>query len=127
MIQITQRPTLFSSVGGVFPNPTVYLITTDAPFVEATLYGVDDSVLATVKASQRNGVARFDVSGFLRAQMSLAIPDDTLTVSTLTGSCVGYYAVFTTGEETVSDILYKRYAVFAALPYGESDYQKHTV
>lgn len=127
MIQIVQRPALFSSVGGVFANPTLYLIETDSAYAECILYKSTGEELARVKASQRNGVVKFDVSGFLRAQMRLEMPGSTLVVSTLNGSCVGYYAVFTDGTYTVSDVQFKRYAINAALPFGQSDFNAYTV
>jgi hypothetical protein len=127
MINVLSRPPIFCTVGGVFANPALYLVETDAAFAECVLFKETGQELARVKASRRNGVCKFDVSGFLRAQMALIIPDGTLTVSTLTGSCVGFYAVFTAGAETVSDILFTRYAVNAALPFGESDFQQYTV
>lgn len=125
---ITERPATYSAVGGRFPNPVVYRISTTSAFVKATLYREDGTLLSTLKASTREGVATLDVSSFLRAQMQLSIPTGTELVEPAEGSSIAYYCTFEAAEGLVlDDSINVRYAVAAALPAGMSDYSGYAI
>jgi hypothetical protein len=123
---ITSRPPYFAAVGGVFHTPVLYVLDTVHPYLTATLYDVQDNVLGSLQAASRNGTVKLDVAGFLRAHLTPELPTTNI-VSTLPASALGYYVVFSFGEEELSEKGSPRYAVLAALPQGENDYQAYTV
>jgi hypothetical protein len=124
---ITQRPPYFAAVGGVLANPVTYRLDTTHAYLSASLYTLDGALIGTLKAAARQGVVTLDVSAFLRARLQPELPATSVYVTQLPGSCLGYYATFAHEAELLNDIGNPRYAVLAALPFGESMYEKYVV
>lgn len=127
-MEILERPNLFSPVGGLYPNPVVYRLSTASAYVSVSIYREGGAFISSMRASQRNGEAVIDVSSFLRAQMRLTIPQSILTVEPAEGSSVKYYCVFEDHEgNMLDDSANVLCAVAAALPYNSSDYSGYTI
>lgn len=128
MITILERPAEFCAVGGFLPNPVRYRVQTDSAFISCAILRPDSSVIGTLRASARGGVAVLDVSSFLRSEMKPQIPAGLQVVESAVGASAAFWCDFSTAAgESVSDAANVRYAVAAALPAGESDYSAYAI
>jgi hypothetical protein len=118
---------MFSPVGGVIANPMRYRLSTAAAWVKATIYNSTGTQLATMRVAARAGEAVVDVSGMLRNYVKAQVPVMAGIVQKDNTAYLGYYCDFESATgETLSDAANVRYAVRAALPYGQN-YHRYTL
>lgn len=127
---IISRPPVWSAVGGVLPNPVMYTIQSTLPFVEIQILRIDGSLVASHKQRVRGGYAVLDIAAYLRTlvETTKVYSEEGASIQIDTFSSHPYYiSYYNEAAELISDADNIRYAVLAAMPELDCDFQEHVI